>query len=66
MQFGWQELVALMVVALAAGYLTRRAWRLVSGKKSGGCGTCSSCGTTSTNPNGEVISIESLVESGKK
>ena len=66
MQFGWQEFVALIVVALAAGYLARRAWRVLIGKKSGGCGTCSSYGTTGAKPNGEVISIESLVKSGKK
>ncbi len=66
MQFGWQELVALIVVALATAYLTRRAWRLVRGKKSGGCSTCSSCGTTAGKQNGEVISVESLVKSGKK
>jgi hypothetical protein len=66
MQFGWQDLVALIVVALATGYLARRTWRVLGGSKSGGCGTCSSCDTNDAKQSGNIISIESLVESGKK
>jgi hypothetical protein len=40
-----QDFIALLIVAVAAGYLTRSAWLRVVSKRAGGCGTCGSCGT---------------------
>lgn len=45
------------IVALAVGYVLRRAWRLLRGKSLGKCGGCSKC---STSP---VVSLESLTSS---
>jgi len=39
MNFNWQEIIALLLAAIAAGYLARRAWR-VFGR---GCQSCSRC-----------------------
>ena len=45
MHFGWQDLAALAIVAFAAIYLLRQAWRVVRRRPNGGCGGCSSCPT---------------------
>lgn len=39
-----QDLLAILIVAVAAGYLARRMWLRVAGRKSGACGSCSNCG----------------------
>jgi len=39
----WQNIVAWVVVMMAAAYLVRRSWRAVVKKRSGGCGACGSC-----------------------
>jgi hypothetical protein len=39
-----QTFLALSIVAVAAGYLGWRSWKVVAGRKGAGCGTgCSSC-----------------------
>lgn len=42
----WQEIIAGLLVAGAAGFLTRRFWlKKATGKTPpGGCSTCSGCG----------------------
>lgn len=35
----WQWLVVISIVAMAAGYLARRAWRTWSKRGCGGCGS---------------------------
>ncbi len=42
------------IVALAVGYVLRRAWRLLRGKSSGKCGGCRKCSTI------PVVPLESL------
>ncbi len=40
-----QEIAALALVALAAGWLLVRLWRQITGKKTGaGCPGCNECG----------------------
>ncbi|HUY87813.1 MAG TPA: hypothetical protein VMV10_03670 [Pirellulales bacterium] len=38
-----QNIAALSLVALAAGYLLRQAWRLFAVKPARACGGCSGC-----------------------
>jgi hypothetical protein len=58
-----QNLVALFIVAVAAGYLVRRGWRFFAARKSAGCGNgCGSCpasgdATVVTKP---IVTIEAL------
>lgn len=46
-----QEIAALAIVAVAAGWLLLRLWRQNSGKNAGGsCPGCNECGRPSTAP----------------
>jgi hypothetical protein len=58
-----QNLLALLVVALAAGYLVRRGWRYFADRKSSvGCGSgCNGCASQndSTMPK-PLVTIDSL------
>jgi hypothetical protein len=58
---GWQLLVAIGIVAVAAAYLVRQTWRAWAGTKSG-CG--GGCGCASKPPNHEerpLIGSEQLL-----
>jgi hypothetical protein len=50
-----QDFFALLIVAIAAGYLTRAAWLRFVSKRVGGCGTCGGCGTEK-----QLVQIHSL------
>ena len=39
----WQDLAALVAVAMAAAYLATLAWRRLARRKTAGCGGCSNC-----------------------
>jgi hypothetical protein len=68
------ELLTLAIVAVAAGYLARRAWGVFARKRSGGCGSCAGCSSdqTAVNPHSQafnpqvfspqVFSIDQLLE----
>ena len=38
----WQTVIAVIIVATAAGSLARRWWRMAAGQSRGGCGDCPS------------------------
>lgn len=40
-----QQLLTLTVVIAAVGYLVRRTWLLLAGRRIGSCGSCSGCAT---------------------
>ena len=44
----WQNIIALGLVGLAAGYLARKAWRRIGGLTERTCGSCSDCVAIST------------------
>lgn len=56
MEFGWQDVAAVLTVAAAAGYLLRRVFRRRS--ESAGCGGCHGCAAESAKP--PLVSIEPL------
>jgi hypothetical protein len=64
-----QQILTLTIVAAAAGYLVRRTWRHVSGRRIGGCGACAGCEAT---PGKEgpaakpLIPLETLTASANK
>ncbi len=69
MNLGWQEYVAIGLTAIAAGYLLYRGWLVLYRRGRAGCGTCSSCPESSTKDTAKekpVISVDSLVESGRQ
>ncbi|HTN75463.1 MAG TPA: FeoB-associated Cys-rich membrane protein [Pirellulaceae bacterium] len=50
----WQNLIALTIVAGAAGFLGREGWRWLFKKQASGCGSaCSGCGTTK-----QIVSLD--------
>ena len=59
----WQEVVSLILVAIAAVYLGRTCYRAVAGQRSG-CGSCGDCGQADA-PSGaqSFVSVDSLVAS---
>jgi hypothetical protein len=59
MHFDWQNTTALTLVASAAGYLSWQAWRVLSARRQGGCGSCSKCPATA--PGSEEPSLVPLV-----
>ncbi|HEY4311474.1 MAG TPA: FeoB-associated Cys-rich membrane protein [Pirellulales bacterium] len=62
MQLSTDEIVTLAIVALAAGYLLRRAWGVVMSKRRGGCGTCASCPAQAAGAEPQVLSVDSLLK----
>ena len=58
----WQNVVAVTLVALAAGYLLLRLRRLVLSWKTGECGGCGSCSLNATVDSKPLVSIDSLVD----
>ena len=46
MTLSWQDATAGVIVAVAAAYLVRVAWRSLAGRKTGGCATCCTCPTS--------------------
>mgnify|MGYP001040443670 FL=1 len=53
-----QQLLTLGVVLAAIGYLARRTWLRLSGRRTGGCGSCSGCAVRA---DGEAPSASPLV-----
>jgi hypothetical protein len=52
-----QDIIAISIVAIAAGFLTRQAWLRLSLKHGGSCGPCSNCGTTNTIERRPLVTI---------
>ncbi|NQU21868.1 MAG: FeoB-associated Cys-rich membrane protein [Candidatus Nealsonbacteria bacterium] len=56
MNLDWQTVTALALIAVATVYVIRRGRRALSGKRSGSCGTCSQCATSSDRE--QIVSID--------
>jgi FeoB-associated Cys-rich membrane protein len=52
-----QDLVAISIVAVAAGYLTRQMWLRFARKKGGSCGSCPNCGANDSLKSRELVNI---------
>ena len=65
MTLGWQDAVALALVAAAGLFLARKALRLVAASRSGdGCGgACAGCG--SKGETAQVVTIQALNTPGR-
>ena len=61
-----QQLLTLGVVLAAMGYLARRTWLRLSGRRTGVCGSCSRCTVTADGESpsaGPLVPIETLITS---
>jgi hypothetical protein len=52
-----QDILAMLIVAVAAGYLARQAWWRFSRKQDGSCGSCSSCSSSESIKSRPLVSI---------
>jgi len=52
-----QDIIAISIVAIAAGYLARQAWLRFSRKSGGSCGSCPSCGSNDSIKSRPLITI---------
>lgn len=53
----WQSLVTIPIVGLAAWYVIRHVFTVLSQDSKGSCGSCSSCPTTQKE-NAEFVSLD--------
>jgi FeoB-associated Cys-rich membrane protein len=60
MNFDWQTVAVVLVIAVACVYLARGAWRTVARKKAGACGACPTCPSNPTRDEPQVISVGQL------
>ena len=60
METVWQDLVALGIVALAAGYIAYCGWRLLLRNRRSACGGCHGCspGDAQTSAPQQLVSLE--------
>ena len=69
MDLGWQDILALALVAVAAIYVAYRAWRVLTRKRTTGCDTgCSTCPQSDPKSTSEAkpfVSIERLTTKSK-
>lgn len=64
MQFLWQDIVALTLVSLAAGYLALRGWWLFFARRGArGCSGCGGCSGTAS-PEPSLISLKLPARTG--
>ena len=64
-----QQLLTLGVVLAAIGYLARRTWLRLSGRQTGGCGSCSRCAVSADceSPSaGPLVPMETLISSARR
>lgn len=63
MNIDWQTVIAVGLVVAAAGYLAYSGWKVIARKRAGGCGTCSSCPSSTDGKRDDqrpFVSIEQL------
>jgi hypothetical protein len=52
-----QDILAILIVAIAAAFLAQRAWRHVTKRAAGRCGSCANCSGTDTDHSQQLVTI---------
>jgi len=52
-----QDILAISIAAIAAGYLARQAWLRFSRKQGGACGSCPSCSANDSIKSRPLVNI---------
>ena len=52
----WQDIVAILLITVAAIYVIRRIWYSITGRRKPGCADCSACSRPPTDQ--DLISID--------
>ena len=64
--FDMQDFFAILIVAFAAAFLARRAWRHLAGRVSHACGACAGCNADAKNQLVTTISnVAARIESDR-
>jgi len=58
--FGWQDIVALAIVAVAGIYLLRMGWLQITKRGSRGCGNCRCDSGETTLDRKPLVTVDSL------
>jgi FeoB-associated Cys-rich membrane protein len=66
MNFDWQTVAVVLVIAVACVYLARSAWRTVARKKAGACGACPTCPSNPTQGEPQVIGVGQLTRAAPR
>ncbi len=65
MTLDWQDMAAVAIAGLAAGYLGRQGWRTLV-KRRGGCGSCAACPIETGSPPTALVQLGSLESMPKR
>jgi hypothetical protein len=60
-----QDIIAISIVAIAAGFLVRQAWLRLSLKRGGSCGSCSNCGANQSPNSLPIVTISNASSHAK-
>ena len=66
MNFDWQTVAVVLVIAVACIYLARAAWQTVARKKAGACGGCPTCPSNPGQDEPEVIGVRELTRAAPR
>ncbi|MCI0492327.1 MAG: FeoB-associated Cys-rich membrane protein [Planctomycetes bacterium] len=58
-----QDIITISIVALAGGFLLRRAWMRIANRQRGVCGSCSHCNSSDTMKSLPLVTIKQLPSS---
>jgi hypothetical protein len=55
-----QDLIAILIAAVAAAFLARRAWQQLKHRSSGACRTCAGCSSSNAVTIKQLVTISPL------
>jgi hypothetical protein len=60
-----QDVIAILIAAVASAFLVRRAWHRVVRPSSGACGSCGNCPTSDSMNGQRLVSISPVIVHAK-
>jgi hypothetical protein len=60
-----QDAIAILIVAIAAGFLARRGWQRFARRQDGACGSCPSCSANDAVPSKPLVTITPIMSQAK-
>jgi hypothetical protein len=61
-----QDIVAILIVAVAAAFLVRRAWWRLARRSNGACGSCGGCRSSNTPESPALVTIIDVHRDGSQ
>ncbi len=60
-----QDILAILIVIAAAGFLARRAWQRLIRRRTGACDSCSNCNSSNTLSTQPLVTISEIMPPAK-